>query len=121
MSKVAVDVTAKNGSPSGSSRLRTWWKKNIVHEHRAHKVEVVVDIDEAGCPVGREVKTSGVDQVSTVLPAAPPASHDAKKLPLDPEMRAHVIALISANRDLGSIEECMTAVSSVFCGNAILV
>jgi hypothetical protein len=32
-------------------------------------------------------------------------------VPLDPIFRGHLVALIAASRDLGSIEDCMTTVS----------
>ena len=103
-----LDVMAKNGAASGSWRFKTWLKKKIVVDHRPLKLEVVVDLDEAKCAVGREVKTADDYHV----PQTPAKMLDAEGnvVALDPSLRAHLIALIAAGRDLSSIEECMTAV-----------
>jgi hypothetical protein len=97
LGKSGRDVMAKNGVGSG---FKTWLKKKIVSDHRL-RLEIASDIDEERCAVGREVKTAE----QSVIMQTPK--------PLDQNSRAHLVALIAASRDLGSIEECMTAVSEI--------
>ncbi|KAF7972504.1 hypothetical protein HWV62_17776 [Athelia sp. TMB] len=107
--KSGLDVTAKNGSPSGSSRFRTWFKKKIIPDLRPQKMEIVLDIDEAACSVGRQVKSPVVDKMLPLLPGESlEHTNHVPKMPLSAEMQTHLVALITASSDIGSIEDCMT-------------
>lgn len=114
-----LDATAKNGAGHGSSRFKTWLKKKIIPDHRSMKLEIVWDIDD-GCAVGRDVKGMGAAECDH------PYERDIRKqidgregdmtlipIPMDPASRAHLIALVSCSRDLGNIEEGLTAVRSI--------
>jgi hypothetical protein len=106
LGKLELDVMAKNATGSGSWGFKTWLKKKISLDHRPLRFDVIIDIDEEKCAVGREVKTD------PLIPQKLDEEDASAKLPLDPTLRAYLIALIAASRDLGSIEECVTAVSN---------
>ena len=113
LGKPGLDVTAKNGG-SSTSRLRTWLKKKITHDSRPLKFEVAIDIDEERCPIGREVKGADVLVPLTPTKTLVDEQLDASaKMLLDPILREHLIALVAAGRDLGSIEECMETVGNI--------
>ncbi|KZP14379.1 hypothetical protein FIBSPDRAFT_935797 [Athelia psychrophila] len=88
-----IRVIAKNGPPSGSSRLKTWLKKKITPEHKPHQIEIVFDIDETLSPVRRQPCRSNVHQTSY------PRS---KTISLDAKMHPHIVVLITASQNIGT-------------------
>jgi len=108
-----LDATTKNVVRSGSAKFRTWLKNKMVFDHRPLKFEIVIDIDEERCPVGREIKATSEAEIPQKLSdkRLNQESDPSAKVPLDPNFRGHLVALVAASRDLGSIEDCMTTVS----------
>jgi hypothetical protein len=109
--KSGKPATAKNVARSGSSRFKTWLKKKTVPDRRPLQFEIVIDIDEERCPVGREVKV--IEESRIIQRSAEKQLNQgatSTQTPLDPTLRGHLIVLIVASRDLGSIEDCMTTV-----------
>jgi hypothetical protein len=91
----------KDAVSYGASKLRAWIKR-IISPDRPTKVDIVVDIDEEGCTVGRETK--GVNP-----PSGSPC--EAIELSIDGALHTSHTVLRAAQRDLLSISESLTSVS----------
>jgi hypothetical protein len=113
LGKSGLDAASKSVARSSSAKFRTWLKSKIVFDHRPLKLEIAIDIDEERCPVGREVKATSEAGIPQKLSdkRSSQESDPSAKVPLDPIFRGHLVALVAASRDLGSIEDCMTTVS----------
>jgi hypothetical protein len=112
LGKSGLDAMTKSVARSGSAKFRAWLKNKMVFDHRPLKFEIVIDIDEERCPVGREVKSTSEAGIPQKLPGKPLSQESvpSAKVPLDPIFRGHLVALVAASRDLGGIEDCMTTV-----------
>lgn len=108
------DRASPNGMGSYSgSRFKSWLKKKIVaHDHHHPKPQIVFDVDEDGCAVGREAK-SDIEDTAVPHPPATQGDGDKQVLPVNPISRQHLLALVSSSRDLNNIEECLSAVSHI--------
>jgi hypothetical protein len=92
----------KDFAISSTGKLKAWLKRKIMPD-RAVKLEIVLDLDEEGCAVGREVKGS-----------LPPTVPDGSYPSMDRVLRTSHIVLAAASRDLEAIRQCMTTVSVHF-------
>ena len=93
----------KHASLSGTSRVKAWFKRMVVPQHVPQKLEIVLDLDEQNCSVGREVKRA--------KSAPTNSSCDAIDASIVNALRTSQVVLESAYHDLMSINECITAVS----------
>jgi hypothetical protein len=90
----------RGGLAFGTSKLKTWIKR-ILTLGQPTKLEIVRDIDEDGCAVGREVK--GLKSIST-------SPSDMIDLGIDGALHTSHIVLNAARRDLLIIGQSLSSV-----------
>ena len=103
-----VDFTTSPGKTSklsGSSRMKAWLKRIVTQEDQPvpRKLEIVLDVDEDGCSVGREAKT--------LLPVPMEKIYDDPlDATIDAALRTSQVVLDNARHDLESIHNHLAAV-----------
>lgn len=104
--KLQPDVVVKSTGGCGSSRLRTWLKK-IVPDYSSLYSESTFSTDES-CALGKAERDGSPSQTEKKTEEA-----KCNAMNMRPALRDQLITLITASRDLGNIEECITAVSNI--------
>ena len=99
------DQTSKQGLLSSPSRLKAWLKRIVTSEDRPmpRQLEIVLDIDEEHCNVGREVKASRPTSMTK-------SYDDPLDATIDVALRSSQVVLDNARHDLGSIRGHLAAV-----------
>ena len=91
---------------SSTSRVKAWLKRMVAPvPHTPRRLEIVFDIDETNCAVGREVKR---------LQGPPRICGDAIDASIDNALRNSQVVLEAVKRDLESIEKSFVAVNFYF-------
>lgn len=91
---------------SSTSRVKAWLKRMVAPVPQTpRRLEVVFDIDETNCAVGREVKR---------LQGPPRICGDAIDASIDNALRNSQVVLEAVKRDLESIEKSFVAVNFYF-------
>ena len=90
---------------SGTSRVKAWLKRMVVPAHSPRKLEIVFDIDEKNCIVGREVKC---------LEVPPVAWGDAIDASIDGALKTSSVVLEAVKREIESINKSLAAVKKSF-------
>jgi len=85
---------------SGTSRVKAWLKRMVVPAHSPRKLEIVFDIDEKNCIVGREVKHLQAPQATW---------GDAIDASIDNALKTSQVVLEAVKRDLQSINKSLVA------------
>jgi len=81
-------------------RVKGWLKRMVTPVHTPRKLEIVIDIDDKNCIVGREVKC---------LPGPPTTCGDAIDASIDNALKTSQVVLEAVRRDLQSIEKSLVA------------
>ena len=90
---------------SSTSRVKAWLKRMVTPVKPPHRLEIVFDIDERNCFVGREVKR---------LQGSPTICGDAIDASIDNALRNSQVVLEAVKRDLESIKKSFVAVNFYF-------
>ena len=91
---------------SSTSRVKAWLKRMVAPVQQSpRRLEIVFDIDEKNCAVGREVKR---------LQGAPSICGDAIDASIDNALRNSQVVLEAVKRDLESIQKSFVAVNFYF-------
>ena len=88
-------------SLSSTSRVKAWLKRMVVPVHSPRKLEIVFDIDEKNCVVGREVKCLQMPSTSC---------GDAIDASIDNALKTSQVVLEAVKRDLQTINGSLIAV-----------
>lgn len=109
--KMATErALCKRAGRSGTAKLKAWLKKKVRCDQPL-KLEIVRDINEESCAVGREVK--GVGAVPGQLGSkSSPNDVQSALIPTDKLLLTSHFILDVASRDLASIRDCMSVVST---------
>ena len=86
-------------------RVKAWLKRMVAPVHTPRKLEIVIDIDDEDCIVGREVKC---------LQGPPTTCGDAIDASIDNALKTSQVVLEAVKRDLQSIENSLVAVKFRF-------
>ena len=104
--QLAAELGQKQRSSSSFSsntcRVKAWLKRMVAPVHSPRKLEIVFDIDEKNCIVGREVKD---------LQGSPTTCGDAIDASIDNALRTSQVVLEAVKRDLESIKRSLVAVN----------
>jgi hypothetical protein len=106
--QLAAELGKQQRSSSFSSntcRVKAWLKRMVTPVHSPRKLEIVFDIDERNCIVGREVKD---------LQGPPTTGGDAIDASIDNALRTSQVVLEAVKRDLQSIKQSLVAVNLLF-------
>jgi hypothetical protein len=95
----------KQHSFSSTSRVKAWLKRMVTPVQPRRRLEIVFDIDERNCFVGREVKR---------LQRSPTIRGDAIDASIDNALRNSQVVLEAVKRDLESIKKSFVAVNFYF-------
>ena len=91
---------------SSTSRVKAWLKRMVAPVQQSpRRLEIVLDIDEKNCAVGREVKR---------LQGPPTICGDALDASIDNALRNSQVVLEAVKRDLESIKKSFVAVNFYF-------
>lgn len=91
---------------SSTSRVKAWLKRMVAPvQHSPRRLEIVLDIDEKNCAIGREVKR---------LQGPPTICGDALDASIDNALRNSQVVLDAVKRDLESIKKSFVAVNFFF-------
>ncbi|KAG5653639.1 hypothetical protein H0H81_011741 [Sphagnurus paluster] len=104
---------ARAGSPtkpSSAKKLKKWIKRIITTHEKAPvaKLQIVLDIDERGCAVGREAK-SVEDLLEEKAQAAGAKEDVAFDVRIEAALRTSKIVLNASKRDLYTIDQCLAS------------
>ena len=92
---------------SSTSKVKAWLKRMVAPVQSPRRLEIVFDIDEKSCVVGREVKRLPMQGPPTICGDAIDAS-------IDNALRNSEVVLEAVKRDLESIKKSFVAVSFYF-------
>ena len=96
----------QNSFSSSTSRVKAWLKRMVSPVQQSpRRLEIVFDIDEKNCAVGREVKR---------LQGPPTICGDAIDASIDNALRNSQVVLEAVRRDLESIKKSFVAVISFY-------
>lgn len=100
----------KEASHHGTAKLKAWIKRIIAPE-RHTKLEIVLDIDEEACAVGRQVKSVEDLSESFTDVDGDNDNDNTFDVRIDGALRTSNFVLNASKRDLQTIEQCLDSVS----------
>ncbi|KAF9007556.1 hypothetical protein BDQ17DRAFT_1539915 [Cyathus striatus] len=98
----------QKASKKSVSKIKAWFKRIIVSEPKHAKMEVILDVDEETCPVGRQAKPPVLQVISSEAGELVESSYAG----IDGALRTSCLVLEAARRDLNSIDDCLQHANS---------
>ncbi|KAG6871083.1 hypothetical protein C0995_008419 [Termitomyces sp. Mi166 len=104
LEKGARKATLRESSPPKKGKLRSWFKRIITHEKPSSaRLQIVHDIDEAGCAVGRQVRSAD-DLPEEDSPRVEDVAFDTR---IEAALKTCKTVLNASSRDLRAINQCL--------------
>ncbi|TFK35544.1 hypothetical protein BDQ12DRAFT_687935 [Crucibulum laeve] len=95
----------KHHSSTGTGKLKAWFKRMVVSEPRPSKLDVVMEVDEQGCNVAREVKVPAFQLMLTTE-----RNHcEEFDTTIDGALQTSQVVLDTVERDLLRIGQCLAS------------
>lgn len=91
----------KDVASHGTAKIKSWIKRILTTYDKPTKLEIIKDIDEQGCAVGREVKSWTISSIHYL---------NTFDIHIDGALRTSNVVLNASRRDLVTIQQCLSSV-----------
>lgn len=91
----------KDVASHGTAKIKSWIKRILTSYDKPTKLEIIKDIDEQGCAVGREVKSWTISSIHYL---------NTFDIHIDGALRTSNVVLNASRRDLLTIQQCLSSV-----------